>query len=52
MKTTSSNTTAKAWVSEDGALKGVIKNDTLILTPRSQAILRIVNARLLGIRPK
>jgi len=37
----------KHWESEDGALKGVIKNGILILTPQSQLILRIENVRML-----
>ena len=38
------------WESKDGALRGVIFNNTLKLDDRSQTLLRIENARMLGIR--
>jgi hypothetical protein len=42
----------KHWESEDGALRGVIRNGTLFLDKKSQLILRIENARLLGLIPR
>lgn len=39
----------KEWKSIDGALRGVIRNGTLLLDKNSQVILRTENVRLLNL---